>query len=178
MNLSKSTANVLTAIILVFSLFNCSVQDEDPFDPCASKKLPQQYELDVQAYTYEPEEFCDSDSLYWSDNASYIFCKGSVQKFYCNGTPSGKFDFDITYYPDPLTTAKMPLGQLYQFKFDNEDDVIQIIYDLKAFFSDGKIYKTQSITVGYYYGGIQYDYINGKHYTVVMSPDYTWTPAN
>jgi len=170
--------NPAIAFLFVLLCAACSVQEDDPDDPCTQTKLPQQEELAVQAYVFEPEEFCDANSLYWSDNAVNIFCKGFVQKYYCGGTPSGRFDFDITHYPDVNNTGKIPLGQLYQFKFDNEKDYIEINYELKAFFSDGKIFKTQVVGCYYYHSEISYDYINGKYYVDFESADYTWTPVN
>lgn len=177
MKLSKSTANVLTAIILVFSLFNCS-DNSDPLDDCSNTKFSQEEQRAVQAYMPEPEEYCDSEHKYWSDSSAYILCTGTVQKFYCGGTPSGLFEFDDTYYPDLNATGRIPLGQLYQFKFDNTFDIIKIRVELKAHFSDGKIFKTGIFPLDYYFPDIKYDYVNGKYYVNLVTGSYTWTPAN
>jgi hypothetical protein len=179
MNFSKTAVLIAVLILIpVFLFLKCSVQEDDPEDPCAATKLPQQHEIAVKAYLLEPEEYCDAANVHWADSASYMFCIGSVQKFYCDGTPSGKFDFNITYYPDLNYVGKIPFGQLYQFKFDNENDRIEINAELKAFFPDGKIFKSGVIAVEYYYADIQYDYDNGEYFVEFDWTQSGWTPLN
>jgi hypothetical protein len=65
---------------------------------------------------------------------------GTITKVYCSGKVSSTFDYNTTFTPGTMSTDEMSLGfwvgRPYQFNFDNELDYVQVIYKIRAYYTD------------------------------------------
>lgn len=95
--------------------------------------------------------------LYECSNA---ICEGKITKIYCSGQVSGSFDISTTFYLDQIPVgqyANIKIGQLYQFKFANDNDYLMLQYHVKAYFNDGNIYETAEVTKRIYFKDLKTD---------------------
>lgn len=157
---------------------SCSPTENEVEDLCKRTQWQEVKEPAIKFYATEPLGFCSTDNTHRADSASYQICLGSVQKFYCNETPSGKFDFIDTHNPTPGTSKDIPLGQLYQFKFQNDKDRLFFTCKFKVTFPDGKTYQSNDVSQNYYYKDILYNVNTFEYYIKFIVPSLTWTLIN
>jgi hypothetical protein len=120
----------------------------------------------------QPLDHCGNNT-HKADTADFIKIRGSIQKYYCNDTPSGKFNFENTVQPD-ANTDYHNVGQRYQFKFENGKDRLVVKCILKAFFVEGNNYESQEVQKTFYYNDIKFDFNTLEYYILFDLPELSW----
>ena len=174
MKLSKLLLLFLVFISLLL-LNNCEAVT-DQTDECEKTKWqevkkPIIYLIGTIYNTQYFESPTVSNSL---DTAQYIEFTGSIQKYYCNGTPSGKFDINTTFYPTPGYIYSLIVGQAYQFKFENDADHLRINIRLKVYFNHGLTYESNTLVDDFYYKDIYYDTVWLSYAINLLFSDMSW----
>ena len=141
-------------------LFNSCENVTDPADECEKTKWQEVKEptINLIAAVGVNQNFGPGHTPFNLDTANYMEFDGSIQKYYCNGTPSGKFDFTTTFFPDTsFYLYEVLLGQAYQFKFQNDQDHLRVNIKLKAYFNHGLTFESQTLVKDFYFRDIMYD---------------------
>lgn len=156
---------------LVASLISCEVQSDDK-ELCEQTKWNEVKEVIITVGISQPLDHCGNNT-HKADTADFIKITGSIQKYYCDNTPSGKFSFENTVQPDPNVDYHN-VGQRYQFKFENDKDRLVVKCILKAFFIEGNNYESEEATKTFYYNDIQFDFNTLEYYILFDLPDLDW----
>ncbi|MDX1700130.1 MAG: hypothetical protein R3250_05895 [Melioribacteraceae bacterium] len=156
---------------LVASHISCEVQSDDK-ELCEQTKWNEVKEVIITVGISQPLDHCD-DNTHRADTAEFIRIKGSIQKVYCDNTPSGKFNFDNLVQPDP-NVDYINVGQRYQFKFENDKDRLVVKCILKAYFADGNIYESEEAQKIFYYNDIKFDFNTLEYYILFDLPKLSW----
>ena len=156
---------------LVASLMSCEVQSDDN-QLCEQTKWDEVKEVIITVGISQPLDHCDNNT-HKADTADFIKITGSIQKYYCDNTPSGKFHFENIVQPDPITDYHN-VGQRYQFKFENDKDRLVVKCILKAYFIDGNIYQSEEAKKTFYYNDIIFDFNTLEYYILFDLPELNW----
>jgi len=141
-----------------FFLFNSCEDVTDPADECEKTKWPEVKEPIINLIVHAATLQYFQSVSFGLDTAQYIEFSGFIQKYYCNGTPSGKFDFITNVYPELYSDyIEGKLGQAYQFKFQNDQDHLRVNIKLKAYFNHGLTFESQTLVKNFYFEDITYD---------------------
>lgn len=149
----------LFLIVISIFLFNCCENVTDPADECEKTKWQEVKEpiINLIASVGVNQNFGPGHTPFNLDTANYMEFEGSIQKYYCNGTPSGKFDFTTTIFPDTsFYLYEVLLGQAYQFKFQNDSDHLRVNIKLKVYFNHGLTYESKIFVTNFYYEDIYF----------------------
>ena len=139
-------------------LFNSCENVTDPADECEKTKWQEVKEPTINLIGHVANVQYFQSVPFSLDTAQYIEFVGFIKKYYCNGTPSGKFDFITNVYPDTyLDFTEGKLGQAYQFKFQNDQDHLRVNIKLKAYFNHGLTFESQTLVKDFYFRDIMYD---------------------
>lgn len=153
---------LLSLIFISFFLFNNCEDVTDPADECEKTKWQEVKEptINLIGSISVTQDLVPNSPQKMIDTALYIETTGSIQKYYCDGTPSGKFDFSTNYYPDlapdSLVWYDIKIGQAYQFKFQNDADHVKVNLKWKLYFNHGLIYESKIFVKDFYYKDITY----------------------
>ncbi len=116
--------------------------------------------------------FQNDVTTYNMSQASSITLTGYIIKYYCSGEASGSFDFNTTLLPNngsiPLNLVK--IGGPYQFKFQNDEDRVEVFCRLRASFADGNVFETKDIWDQYSFADIKYDVNAIEKYVLMTIP--------
>jgi len=161
MKLSKLLLLFLVFISLLL-LNNCEAVTEQN-DECEKTKWEEVEEpvIELDGSISHTQKFGSTNISSTLDTAHHIEIVGSIQKYYCNGTPSGKFDFTTNYYPDPDPFGGwyyIRLGQAYQFKFQNDKGHLRVNLKWKIYFNYGLTYESKALAKDFYYKDIGFDW--------------------
>jgi hypothetical protein len=104
-----------------------------------------------------------------SHHATWATFSGTITKIYCEGTVSSTFDYSPTFYPEGMTSDELMKGfnlpQPYEFKFENDEDCLQLIARIKYFFDKADYtYESMEITKAIRYKDLHYDYTINSYY--------------
>lgn len=162
----------------ILFLNNCdAVSDKN--DDCEDKKWAQTKEPILYVYINVWNLYCDPPTnAYYVPAATQMTFTGKITKIYCNGTISGSFDINTTFFPaqmnaDELTWVKV--GQAYQFKFQHDNDYLLFTGSLRGTFSDGKKFESAEFTLRIYYRDISYNvntFENWVLYSIPVGSDW------
>lgn len=142
----------------IFLLFNSCEDVTDPADECDKTKWQEVKEPIINLIGHLSNMQYIQSVPFSLDTAQYIEFAGFIQKYYCNGTPSGKFDFITNLYPvTHWTFTEGKLGQAYQFKFQNNQDHLRVNIKLKIYFNHGLTFESQTLVTNFYFKDIEYD---------------------
>jgi len=116
--------------------------------------------------------FQDNVTTYNMSQATSITLTGFIMKYYCSGEASGSFNFNTTLSPNngsiPLNLVK--IGGPYQFKFQNDEDRVEVTCRLRASFADGSVFETKDIWDQYSFSDIKYDVNAFEKYVLITIP--------
>jgi hypothetical protein len=100
--------------------------------------------------------------------ASSMTVTGTISKVYCSGKESGTFPVEAQILPSggaiPLTNVK--IGGPYQFKFQNDEDRVELRFKLRVTFPDGKIFETNDLWDSFFYNDIRLNANNLEYYVL------------
>lgn len=150
---------------------NCEVQSGDK-ELCEQTKWTEVKEVIITVGISQPLDHC-GDNTHRADTADFMKITGSIQKIYCDNTPSGKFNFKNTVQPDPNIDYHN-VGQRYRFKFENDKDRLVVKCTLKTFFIDGNKYESAEAEKTFYYNDIKFDFNTLEYYILFDLPELTW----
>lgn len=159
-------------------LFNTCEEVTDPADECEKTKWanPVDRTLDIVTTIYSSQKI--QNTPFRIDTANHFEVTGSIQKYYCDGTPSGKFDFTTTFYPTAGSDLyELRVGQAYQFKFENDDDHLRFNLKWKLFFNSGIVYESQTFVTDFYYEDINYNQYWLGYIAAYECVGFTWSTA-
>lgn len=148
----------LYSITAIFFLFNSCEAVTDFADECENTKWENSVDrtLDIITRIYSAQSIQNISIRI--DTANHFEVVGSIQKYYCDGTPSGKFDFTTTFYPTAGSDLyDFKVGQAYQFKFENDEDHLRLNLKWKMFFNSGIVYESQTFVTDFYFDDIYYN---------------------
>jgi len=172
----RTLSLLLLIFISSFLLTNCDSTTEQT-DECEKTKYQEVKEpiIYLLGTIYNKQYF---ESPYVSnslDTAQYIEFTGSIQKYYCNGTPSGKFDINTTFYPTPGDYEySLIVGQAYQFKFENNADHLRVSLRLKVYFNRGLTYESNTIVANRNYSDVYYNPVWSSYVVDLLFSDMGW----
>jgi hypothetical protein len=177
MKLSK--LHVLFLVLISFFLLNTCDTLTEKNDECEKTKWAAVREPVIDLYIAVPSTNCDKvNRTNLTDSAGQMICSGSITKIYCDGTVSGSFSFNTTFYPLQMNDeelSKQQVGQAYQFKFQNDKDYLVFIGRLKAYFPGGITWESEEINFKIYYKNILTDPYNYNNYChVVINEAILW----
>jgi hypothetical protein len=162
----------LVSIFLFASLIiSCEVNSDDGKE-CEQTKWDKVEEPTISLRVTQPDNHCEGNT-HKADTADNIKVTGSIQKYYCDDTPSGRFDFTKIFQPGPGIDY-VHVGQQYRFKFENDKDRLVFRCTLKAYFIDGNIYETIETDRTFYYNDIKFDANALEYYILFSLPDLSW----
>lgn len=79
--------------------------------------------------------------------ASSLTVTGYIVKVYCSGKMSSSFDINATLLPSngaiPVTNVKV--AGPFQFKFQNDEDRVEVTLKIRASFADGMTFETNEV---------------------------------
>ena len=160
-----------------FFLFNSCENVTDPADECEKTKYQEVKKPIIYLIgTIYNKQYFESPYVSNSlDTAQYIEFTGSIQKYYCNGTPSGKFDFNTTFYPTPGDYVySLIVGQAYQFKFENDADHLRVNLKLKVYFNHGLTYESKTLVASFNYNDVYYSPGWSSYVVDLQCSDMSW----
>ncbi len=118
--------------------------------------------------------FTHDMTQYDISQAGSMAVTGTITKVYCSGKSSGTFPVEAQILPSggaiPLTGVK--IGGPYQFKFQNDEDRLELSFKVRVTFPDGKIFETSDLWESFIYNDIRLN-ANSLEYYVL----YTLSPA-
>ena len=160
----------LAIVILPLMMTGSCALFQDENDDCDATKMIDAREpvIYIRTVVYPGIINVDSDLTYRLGSATKIEFSGSIQKVYCNGKKSGYFTYSPNFYPLEYTENELSAGlflpQPYQYKFENDLDKLIVIITCKAWFSDGKIFETDTVSEEFFYKDIKYEVNQTKYY--------------
>ena len=160
-----------------FFLFNSCENVTDPADECEKTKWQEVKEpiVNILASVNVDQYFGTGLTPFKLDTANYIEIAGSIQKYYCNGTPSGKFDFTTTFFPDTASYIyEILLGQAYQFKFQNDADHLRVNLKWKVYFNHGLTYESKNLVTNFYYKDIYFSNYWLSYVVYYLCVNFDW----
>ncbi|MFZ2286239.1 MAG: hypothetical protein WAV93_04570 [Bacteroidales bacterium] len=101
--------------------------------------------------------FDNTRQQYNLTQASSISVTGDITKIYCTGKVSGSFPITAQLLPNSgaIPLANVKIGGPYQFKFENDEDHVEVHIKLRATFPDGSVFETTDLWYSYYYTSIR-----------------------
>lgn len=146
--------NIITKILFLLMLFlfpiGCVNITND--DPCYRTKwsLPKEFEIKLAVHISSSNQMLPGstvDSQYPADFQS-LLVNGTIEMIECSGETDGLHSLGNTYiskdvdYPAPIDIPKSYwFGHVvYVYKFDNDDDQINLDLNLKVTMKDGQSY--------------------------------------
>lgn len=172
----------LFLLVLFFLLNNCDAVTEKN-DECQETNWAEVKEPIIYMYIGLSEFYCDPpDNQHYVPVATQMTFSGKITKIYCNGTVSGSFDINTTFYPVQINSNELGMikvGQAYQFKFQNDKDYLLFAGRLTGIFSDGKKYESEELTARVYYKNILYNANSMEYYDRLYVPETAkWYQVN
>jgi len=120
--------------------------------------------------TSNATSFYYNTTQYDLTQASSISVTGDITKVYCSGKMSGSFPITAQLLPSsgaiPLTNVK--IGGPYQFKFENDEDRVEVRIKLRATFPDGSVFETKDLWDFFGYSSIRLN-VNTLEYYVMFT---------
>jgi len=172
----------LFLLVSFFLLNNCDVVTEKN-DACDKTKWAEVKEPIMYVYIGLGGYYCDPPAnAHYIPAATQMICSGKITKIYCDGTVSGSFNINTTFYPSQMTQGELDwvkIGQAYQFKFQNDNDYLLLTGRLTGTFSDGKKYESDEFSARIYYKNINYNVNTLENWTRFLVPELTkWYQVN
>ena len=165
--------SVLAIVILPLIMTGSCALFPDENEDCDATKMIEVREplIYIRTVVYPGMMLVDSDISYYLGSATKIELSGSIQKVYCSGKKSGYFTYSPNFFPQDYTEDELKAGlflpQPYQYKFQNDLDKLVVIITCKAWFSDGKIFETDSRSEEFFYKDIKYE-VNQMRYYILL----------
>ena len=108
-----------------------------------------------------------------SHHATTATFSGTITKIYCGGEVSSTFSFNPTFYPEAMSPDDMMNGfylpQPYQFKFQHDEDYLQLITRIQYYFNKAEVkYESLELTQKVYYKDLHYDYNMNSYYISIL----------
>lgn len=112
--------------------------------------------------------FTDDMTQYNLSLASSMTVTGTITKIYCTGKESGTFPVEAQIMPSggaiPLTQVK--IGGPYQYKFQNDEDRVELRIKVRITFPDGKIFETTDLWDFFTYSDIRLNASSLEYYVL------------
>jgi hypothetical protein len=112
--------------------------------------------------------FTHEMTQYNMSQASSMTVSGTITKVYCSGKESGTFPVEAQILPSggaiPLTSVK--IGGPYQFKFQNDEDRVELRFKVRVTFPDGKIFETNDLWESFFYNNIRLNANSLEYYVL------------
>lgn len=114
--------------------------------------------------------FDDGMTQYNLTQASSMTVTGTITKIYCTGKSSGTFPIDAQIMPSggAIPLANVRIGGPYQYKFQNDEDRVEVRFTLRVTFPDGKTFETKSLWDFFSYSNIRLN-ANSLEYYVLFT---------
>lgn len=122
----------------MFVLINACSDKEDESDECEKTKWDQAKQVNVIPRV---RVLGDNISDYDLKDAKLITYNGIITKYYCKDNPSQSFNYSMReFYPefieDENWTGGFYIGDAYGFKFQNDEDYLQVFIEFEAVFDN------------------------------------------
>lgn len=133
----KRIAIIITLIIPAMLLLLHACDDkEDEADECEKTKWDQAIQVNVIPRV---RVFGDNINDYDLKDAKLITYHGSITKYYCKDNPSQTFNYSMReFYPEFIEDENWAggfyIGDAYGFKFQNDEDYLQVFLSFEAIF--------------------------------------------
>ena len=118
--------------------------------------------------------FTDDMTQYNISQASSMIITGTITKIYCTGKESGTFPVEAQIMPSggaiPLTNVK--IGGPYQYKFQNDEDRVELRFKVRWTFPDGKIFETKPLWDFFSYSDIRLNVSSMENYVLYTLGSY------
>ncbi len=114
--------------------------------------------------------FYSNTTQYDLTRASSISVTGDITKVYCSGKVSGSFPISTQLLPSSgaIPLANVKIGGPYQFKFENDEDRVEVSIKLRATFPDGSVFETKDLWDFFGYSSIRLN-VNTLEYYVLFT---------
>lgn len=164
--------NKILILLSAFSLltFSCVVEEQDA---CKETEMPVVQEPVIYIALALDNDVMPhlNDTLY---NASELNVNGRITKIYCGGEVSGSFTFNPSFNLASIAEQDIYDGfylpQPYQFKFENDEDYVQLDMQLTLVFGDGHEYESPAFTINYHYSDLLFDVDYFQKYIKIEIP--------
>ena len=133
------TLKIIGLCLLIGMIASCDLVS-DKNDACEDDKWSSAKEPTIYLKLSLEWDTVARDGMlsYISYTANSATFSGTVTKVYCGGKVSSSFSFSPTFYPNELSYEEMGNGfylpQPYQFKFEHDEDYIQVIARIQYHF--------------------------------------------
>lgn len=175
---SKSLIPLATILVIILMIDGCALfPDFD--DECTKNNWETVQEPIINVrMTSSLVTFYHDVTQYDISQASSMSVTGTITKIYCSGRLSGTFPVEAQIMPSggaiPLNNVK--IGGPYQFKFQNDEDQVQLIFKMRVTFPDGKIFETTDLMESFYYKDIRLNANSLEYYVLyTLSASATMT---
>lgn len=151
--------NKILILLAAFSFFtfSCVVEEQDA---CKETEMPEVQEPVIYIALALDNDVMPhvSDTLY---NASELYVNGRITKIYCGGEVSSSFTFNPSFNLASMADEDIYEGfylpQPYQFKFENDEDYVQLDMQLTLVFGNGHEYESPGFSIDYRYNDLFFD---------------------
>jgi hypothetical protein len=112
--------------------------------------------------------FTDDMTQYDLTQASSMTVTGTITKIYCTGKESGTFPVEALIMPSggAIPLANVKIGGPYQYKFQNDEDRVELRFKIRVTFPDGKIFETKDLWDSFTYSNIKLNANNLEYYVL------------
>lgn len=162
---------ILTSACLLF--LGCDILPEKN-DDCNQTKWDEEIEVLVRPMFFV--YVTDVASGYSLSSASKLTFSGSIQRVMCSGDSGFKTSFTNAFSGNELSlyVYQAFTGDVTKFYFGNDEDHLNVIWRLKANFTDGSIYETDELIQNIYYDNINNNYTSLYKYFELYLNNVAW----
>lgn len=165
-----------TLIILIFIGFTACELVSDKNDDCKDTKMDTLEEPAIILKITFPY----SSDMMMANKPEEVRISGSIRKIYCSGKESGYFTYNPTFVVDETRYDRdehnfvFLIPQIYKYKFENTNDKLIIMFRVKIFQENGRMYESQEYTNEFYYKDIKFAESSQEHYIDIIFSDISW----
>lgn len=162
-------------IITLLTVLGCELFEGNDAE-CEKTKWKDVKKTELYLILDSEGSFKKSNTEYLLANANRATATGTIQKYYCSEKKGGYFDFNTTFFPKDIDNQKLKsiiIGQRYGFDFQNDNDYLSIIWQIKYYFDDNKIFKTKNIINKIHYDDLDKN-IFGEYSIFLFSNEYEY----
>lgn len=166
----KLQHGIAIVTVAILSVTGCSLfPDED--DRCLKDNWETAQEPIIHVrMTSNATSFDYNMTPYDLTQASSISVTGNITKVYCSGKESSSFPITAQLLPSSgaIPLANVKIGGPYQFKFQNDEDRVEVRIKLRATFPDGSVFETKDLWDFFGYAAIKLN-VNTLEYYVLFT---------
>jgi hypothetical protein len=166
----RALIRLVSVQALIILAAGCALFD-DTDDACLKNNWETAQEPIIHVrMTSNVTSFAYEMAQYDLTQASSISVTGNITKVYCSGKESSSFPITAQLLPSsgaiPLVNVK--IGGPYQFKFENDEDRVEVRIKLRATFPDGSVFETKDLWDFFGYAAIKLNVNTLEYYVLFM----------